>query len=183
VSRHDDADANSCRAIAVDSQAQEYQIGCRDSENKGPIIVTALFNITDKAARVTSSKLAANRQNTTTPEQFAKCAKAWGESVASDRLSEQLATGQQSARRRFVALWATDLECLLSRRVLAVERTCRGHRDKGVHDPEPTSAGLADELKLPAHSGITLTIEDEIIFRAVARNCTTGGRGKVRWEN
>ena len=62
----DDADANSCRAIAVDSQAQEYQIGCRDSENKGPIIVTAPFNINDKAARVTSSKLAANTQNTTT---------------------------------------------------------------------------------------------------------------------
>ena len=44
-------------------------------------------------------------------------------------------------------------------------------------------SGLADELKLPAHSGIALTIEDEIIFRAVARNCTAGGRGKVRWEN
>jgi hypothetical protein len=74
----DDADANSCRAIAVDAQAQEYQIGCRDSENKGPIIVTAPFNINDKAARVTSSKLAANTQNTTTPGQFAKCAKVWG---------------------------------------------------------------------------------------------------------
>ena len=74
----DDADANSCRAIAVGSQAQEYQIGCRDSENKGPIIVTAPFNINDKAARVTSSKLAANTQNTTTPGQFAKCAKVWG---------------------------------------------------------------------------------------------------------
>jgi hypothetical protein len=74
----DDADANSCRAIAVDSQAQEYQIGCRDSENRGPIIITAPFNISDKAARVTSSKLAANKQNKTTTEQFAKCAKAWG---------------------------------------------------------------------------------------------------------
>ena len=74
----DSADANSCRAIAVDSQAQEYQIGCRDSENTGTIIVTAPFHITDKAARVTSSKLAANAQNTATPEQFAKCAKAWG---------------------------------------------------------------------------------------------------------
>jgi len=27
--------------IAVGSQAQEYQIGCRDSENEGTIIVTA----------------------------------------------------------------------------------------------------------------------------------------------
>ena len=44
-------------------------------------------------------------------------------------------------------------------------------------------SGLADELKLPAHSGIALTVEDEIIFRAVACNCTAGGRGKVRWEN
>jgi hypothetical protein len=74
----DSADANSCREIAVGSQAQEYQIGCRESENTGTIIVTAPFNITDKTARVTSSKLAANTQNTATPEQFAKCAKAWG---------------------------------------------------------------------------------------------------------
>jgi hypothetical protein len=74
----DSGDANSCREIAVGSQAQEYQIGCRDSENSGTIIVTTPFGITDKAARVTSSKLAANTQNTATPEQFAKCAKAWG---------------------------------------------------------------------------------------------------------
>jgi hypothetical protein len=73
----DSADANSCRAIAIDSQAQEYQIGCRDSENTGSIIVTAPFHITDKAARVTSSKLAAYVQNTGTPEQFEKCANAW----------------------------------------------------------------------------------------------------------
>jgi phage FluMu gp28-like protein len=74
----DSADANSCRTIAVDSQAQEYQIGCRDSENTSAIIVTAPFHITDKAARVTSSKLEAYAQNTATPDQFAKCAKAWG---------------------------------------------------------------------------------------------------------
>ena len=74
----DDADANSCRAIAVEAQAREYQIGCRDSENEGVIIVTAPFNISDKAARVTSSKLAANTQNASTPEKFAKCARAWG---------------------------------------------------------------------------------------------------------
>jgi hypothetical protein len=74
----DSADVNSCRTIAVDSQAQEYQIGCRDSENTGTIIVTAPFHITDKAARVTSSKLAAHAQNTATPEQFAQCAKVWG---------------------------------------------------------------------------------------------------------
>jgi hypothetical protein len=74
----DDADADSCRAVAVDFQAREYQIGCRDSENKGPIIVTAPFKINDKGATVTSSKLAANTRNTASPEQFAKCAKAWG---------------------------------------------------------------------------------------------------------
>jgi len=74
----DSADANSCRAIAIESQAQEYQIGCGDSENPGTIIVTAPFHITDKAARVTSSKLAAYTQNTATPEQIAKCAKVWG---------------------------------------------------------------------------------------------------------
>jgi hypothetical protein len=28
----DDADANLCRAIAVDAHAREYQIGCRDGE-------------------------------------------------------------------------------------------------------------------------------------------------------
>jgi hypothetical protein len=74
----DSDDANSCRAIAVGSQAQEYQIGCRDGENQGIILVTAPFSITDKAARVTSSRLAANTQNTATPEQFAKCAETWG---------------------------------------------------------------------------------------------------------
>jgi hypothetical protein len=74
----DSDDANSCRAIAVGAQTQEYQIGCRDNENKSTILVTAPFSIADKAARVTSSKLAANTQNTATPEQFEKCAKAWG---------------------------------------------------------------------------------------------------------
>ena len=73
-----DGDANSCRQIAVGSQAQEYQIGCRDGENSGTIIVTAPFSITDKAARVTRSKLAANAQNTATEERFTKCAKVWG---------------------------------------------------------------------------------------------------------
>ena len=74
----DNGDANSCRKIAVSSQAQEYQIGCRDDENKGTHIVTAPFSVTDKAARVTGAKLAANSQNTATPEQFANCATAWG---------------------------------------------------------------------------------------------------------
>ena len=87
----DSADANSCRAIAVDSQAQEYQIGCRDSENTGTIIVTAPFHITDKAARVTSSKLAAYAQNTAAPEQFAKCAKA-GEVDSSRKIRSTQAT-------------------------------------------------------------------------------------------
>jgi hypothetical protein len=33
----DSADAISCREIAIGSQAQEYQIGCRESENTGTI--------------------------------------------------------------------------------------------------------------------------------------------------
>ena len=74
----DSADANSCRTIAVNSRAQEYQIGCSDGENTDNIIITAPFHITDKAARVTTSKLAAYAQNTAHPEQFEKCAKAWG---------------------------------------------------------------------------------------------------------
>src|SRR5262245_58986151 len=74
----DDADANSCRAIAVGAQAQEYQIGCREHEGEGLVILSAPFNITDKAARVTSSKLAANTQNTTNPEKLARCAHVWG---------------------------------------------------------------------------------------------------------
>ena len=73
----DDADADSCRAIAVDSQAREYQIGCRRREDS-VIIVTEPFSVTDKGARVTSTKLAANPQNKISPEQLAKCAKAWG---------------------------------------------------------------------------------------------------------
>jgi hypothetical protein len=76
----DNDDANSCRAIAVGSQAHEYQIGCRDSE--GPVILTAPFNITDKAARVTSSKLAANTQNTATPRTVCEMRKGLGESVS-----------------------------------------------------------------------------------------------------
>jgi hypothetical protein len=31
--------------------------------------------------------------------------------------------------------FAADLECPLSRRVSGVERTCRGYRENGVHDP------------------------------------------------
>src|SRR5262245_28352026 len=73
----DEADANSCRAIAVDSQAREYQIGCRGRDENDLIIVTEPFSVTDKGARVTSSKLAANTQNKTTPEQLARCAKVW----------------------------------------------------------------------------------------------------------
>jgi len=63
----DDADTNSCRAIAVDSQTREYQIGCRRVEDSG-IIVTEPFSVTDKGARVTSTKLAANPQNKISPE-------------------------------------------------------------------------------------------------------------------
>jgi hypothetical protein len=74
----DDADANSCRAVAVQAQVKEYQIGCRDSEDEDVILITTPFNITDIAARVTSSKLAANMGNTSTLEKFAKCAKTWG---------------------------------------------------------------------------------------------------------
>jgi hypothetical protein len=93
----DGADANSCRTIAVNSQAQEYQIGCRDGENTDTIIITAPIHITGKAARVTSSKLAAYAQNTATPEQFAEMRKSVGESITL-RKSNQL-------KRRDVRFW------------------------------------------------------------------------------
>src|SRR5262245_24754771 len=73
----DEADANSCRAIAVEAQVREYQIGCRGEEDSDLIIVTEPISVTDKGARVSSSKLAANMQNKAAPEQFAKCAKVW----------------------------------------------------------------------------------------------------------
>jgi hypothetical protein len=103
----DSDDANSCGQIAVGSQAQEYQIGCRDSDNNGTIIVTTPFGITDKAARVTTSKLAANTQNTATPEQICEMRKGLGESVApgtSERGSQMKPLS--SSDRRDVAYWA-----------------------------------------------------------------------------
>src|SRR5438876_7457600 len=34
----EDANANSCRAIAVTSNSQDYQIGCRDAKNEGLVM-------------------------------------------------------------------------------------------------------------------------------------------------
>src|SRR5262249_35690497 len=50
----DDADANSCRAVAVEAQVKEYQIGCRDSEDEDLILITTPFNITEAAFKTSS---------------------------------------------------------------------------------------------------------------------------------
>src|SRR5262249_5111457 len=76
--------------------------------------------------------------------------KAYKKSVSSLRMNRQFrdlrpidgnvgdASATGSKRRDWHGTVA--LECPLSRRVAAVERTCRGHRENGVVDPDLTYA-------------------------------------------
>jgi hypothetical protein len=74
-----DGNANSCRALAVQANAQSYQIGCQGGEAKDAVMLTTPISINDKSARLTSSSLAANTENARhASEEVAACAKAWG---------------------------------------------------------------------------------------------------------
>jgi hypothetical protein len=74
----EDDNANSCRTLAIASNAQEYQLGCQSARDKNVVVLTTPINIQSKSARVTSALLAANalnaNQNTV---EFATCAKFW----------------------------------------------------------------------------------------------------------
>lgn len=73
-----DGDANSCRALALASNAQEFQIGCRKTNNTGLAMLSKPISITDKSARLRSSSLMENTENANgRPEEFAACAKLW----------------------------------------------------------------------------------------------------------
>jgi hypothetical protein len=74
-----DGNANSCRALAVQANAQSYQIGCQGGEVKDAVMLTTPISINDKSARLTSSSLAANTENARhAPEEVAACARVWG---------------------------------------------------------------------------------------------------------
>jgi hypothetical protein len=74
-----DGNANSCRALALQANAQNYQIGCQSTEVKDAVMLTTPISINEKSARLTSSSLAANAENAKhAPEEVAACAKVWG---------------------------------------------------------------------------------------------------------
>jgi hypothetical protein len=74
-----DGNANSCRALAIQANAQSYQIGCQSAEQKDAIMLTVPISINDKSARLTSASLMANTENIKqAPEGVAACAKFWG---------------------------------------------------------------------------------------------------------
>jgi len=74
-----DGNANSCRALALQANAQNYQVGCQSAEVKDAVMLTAPISINEKSARLTSSSLVANTENAKhAPEELARCAKVWG---------------------------------------------------------------------------------------------------------
>jgi hypothetical protein len=74
-----DGNTNACRALAVQAKAQGYQIGCQDAERKDAVMLTAPIAMHEKSARVTSSTLVSNIENSKrAPEEVAACAKLWG---------------------------------------------------------------------------------------------------------
>jgi hypothetical protein len=75
----EDGNANSRRALAITSNAQDYQIGCQDARNENLVMLTTPINVNDKSARLTSASLAANALNANqSSAEFAACAKFWG---------------------------------------------------------------------------------------------------------
>jgi hypothetical protein len=75
----EDGNANSCRALAITSNVQDYQIGCQDARNENLVMLTTPINVNDKSARLTSASLAANALNAKqNVAEFAACAKFWG---------------------------------------------------------------------------------------------------------
>jgi hypothetical protein len=74
-----DGNANACRALAIQAKAENYQIGCQDAERKDAVILTTPIKLHEKSARVTSSTLVANIENSKrAPEEVAACAEVWG---------------------------------------------------------------------------------------------------------
>src|SRR3954449_8294275 len=74
-----DGNANACRALAVQAKAESYQIGCQGAERKDAVMLTAPIKVHEKSARVTSSTLVANIENSKrVPEEVAACAEVWG---------------------------------------------------------------------------------------------------------
>jgi hypothetical protein len=75
----EDANANSCRAVAITSNSQDYQIGCQNTKNENLIMLTTPINVNDKSARLTSASLVANGENANhSAAEFAACGKFWG---------------------------------------------------------------------------------------------------------
>jgi hypothetical protein len=71
-----DGNAMNCRALGLQAQAQNYQIGCQSAEDA--VMLTAPIHINDKSARLTTSSLVANTENARhAPEKLAACAEAW----------------------------------------------------------------------------------------------------------
>jgi hypothetical protein len=73
-----DGDAMSCRALGLQVNAQNYQIGCQSAEVEDAVMLTAPIHINDKSARLTTSTLVANTENAKhAPEKLTACAKVW----------------------------------------------------------------------------------------------------------
>jgi hypothetical protein len=74
----DDANANSCRAIAIASKSREYQIGCQRAKDENLVLLTVPISINDKSARLTRGSLAANVANAShDATEFSACAEFW----------------------------------------------------------------------------------------------------------
>ena len=73
-----DSNATSCRALALQANAQNYQLGCQSAEVKEAVMLTTAISINEKSPRLTSSSLVANIENAKhAPEELAACAKVW----------------------------------------------------------------------------------------------------------
>jgi hypothetical protein len=73
-----DGNAMNCRALGLQANAQNYQIGCRSADVQDAIVLTSPIHINDKSARLTTSTLVANTENAKhPPEILAACAKVW----------------------------------------------------------------------------------------------------------
>jgi Mrp family chromosome partitioning ATPase len=73
-----DGNATSCRALALQANAQNYQLGCQSAEAKDVVMLTMLISINEKSPRLTSSSLVANTENAKhAPEELTACAKVW----------------------------------------------------------------------------------------------------------
>jgi hypothetical protein len=51
----EDGNANSCRALAIASNLQAYQLGCQSARDENLVMLTTPIKIQEKSARVTSA--------------------------------------------------------------------------------------------------------------------------------